>query len=97
MPLIVPLIFFFPPRLPVSNPISTLFLFSNPHDCLVPKILCNITMKSTWNMINFLKFGVEAFQNGLTLHLYQDLSYGEILTGRPEAWLVKKIFFICMQ
>ena len=23
--------------------------------------------------------------------LYQDLSYGEILAGRPGAWLVKKI------
>ena len=22
---------------------------------------------------------------------------GEILAGRPEAWLVKKLFFICMQ
>jgi len=25
------------------------------------------------------------------------LSYGEILAGRPGAWLVKKLFFICMQ
>ena len=29
--------------------------------------------------------------------IYRDLSYGEILAGRPVAWLVKKIFFICMQ
>ena len=29
--------------------------------------------------------------------IYQDLSYGEILAGQPEAWLVKKIFFVCMQ
>ena len=29
--------------------------------------------------------------------LNQDLSYVEILAGRPGAWLVKKIFFICMQ
>ena len=27
----------------------------------------------------------------------QDLSYGEILAGRPGAWLVKKIYFIYMQ
>ena len=27
----------------------------------------------------------------------QDWSYGEVLAGRPRAWLVKKIFFICMQ
>ena len=25
--------------------------------------------------------------------LNQDLSYGEILAGRPGAWLVKKIYF----
>ena len=30
-----------------------------------------------------------------TCVLYRDLSYGEILSGRPGAWLVKKIFF-CM-
>ena len=30
-------------------------------------------------------------------YLYQDLSYDEILAGRPEAWLVKKICIICMQ
>ena len=29
--------------------------------------------------------------------IYQDLSYGEILAGRPGAWLVKKIIFIGMQ
>ena len=29
--------------------------------------------------------------------LYQDLSFGEIFAGRPEAWLVKKIFLLCMQ
>ena len=28
---------------------------------------------------------------------YQDLSYGEILAGRPGAWLLKKIRFIYMQ
>ena len=27
----------------------------------------------------------------------QDLSYDESLSGQPGAWLVKKIFFICMQ
>ena len=26
--------------------------------------------------------------------LNQDLSYGEILAGRPAAWLVKIIFFV---
>ena len=31
------------------------------------------------------------------IRINQDLSYGEILPGRPGAWLVKKIFFICMQ
>ena len=30
-------------------------------------------------------------------YLYQDFSYGEILAGRPGAWLVKNIFSICMQ
>ena len=29
--------------------------------------------------------------------LYQDLGYGEILSGQPGAWLVEKIFFICRQ
>ena len=29
--------------------------------------------------------------------LHQDLSYDGILASRPEAWLVKKICFICMQ
>ena len=29
--------------------------------------------------------------------IYQDLSYDEILAGRPGAWLVKNICFICMQ
>ena len=29
--------------------------------------------------------------------IYRDLSYSEILAGRPGAWLVKKIFSICMQ
>ena len=29
--------------------------------------------------------------------IYQDLSYDDSLSGRPGAWLVKKIFFICMQ
>ena len=29
--------------------------------------------------------------------LYQYLSYGGILAGRPGAWLVTKICFICMQ
>ena len=29
--------------------------------------------------------------------IYQDLSYDESLSGRPGAWLEKKIFFICMQ
>ena len=33
----------------------------------------------------------------LGIKLYRDLSYGEILAGRPGAWLVKKIYFICMQ
>ena len=28
--------------------------------------------------------------------LDRDLSYGEILAGWPGAWLVEKIFFICM-
>ena len=32
---------------------------------------------------------------GNTETLYQDLSYDESLSGRPGAWLVKKIFF-CM-
>ena len=27
----------------------------------------------------------------------QDWSYNESLSGRPGAWLVKKIFFVCMQ
>ena len=27
------------------------------------------------------------------LSIYQDLSYGEILAGRPRAWLVKKHIF----
>ena len=40
------------------------FIFE-PDDGLLPKILCYITMKSTWNMMNLLKFGVESFQNGL--------------------------------
>ena len=29
--------------------------------------------------------------------IYQDLSYGEILAGGPGAWLVKKIYFICIK
>ena len=33
----------------------------------------------------------------LVVALHQDLSYDEILAGRPGAWLVKKICFICMQ
>ena len=28
---------------------------------------------------------------------YQDLIYGKILAGRPEAWLVKQNIFLCMQ
>ena len=32
------------------------------------------------------------------MFLYRDLSYGEILAGRPGAWLVKKIFlYACNQ
>ena len=27
----------------------------------------------------------------------QDLSYDESLSGRPGAWLVKKLFIVCMQ
>ena len=30
-------------------------------------------------------------------YIDNDLSYGEILAGRPGAWLVKQICFICMQ
>ena len=30
-------------------------------------------------------------------HINQDLSFDGILASRPGAWLVKKIFFICMQ
>ena len=29
--------------------------------------------------------------------LYQDLSYGEILSNQPGAWLVKRICFMCIQ
>ena len=46
---------------------------------------------SIWD--HFRPFG-RILKSGL---LYRDLSYGEILVGRPGAWLVKKIFFICMQ
>ena len=33
----------------------------------------------------------------LQILLNQDLSYGDILAGRPGAWLVEKTFFICRQ
>ena len=33
----------------------------------------------------------------LQSNIDRDLSYGEILAGLPEAWLVKKIFYLCMQ
>ena len=29
--------------------------------------------------------------------IFQDFSYDESLSSQPGAWLVKKIFFICMQ
>ena len=33
------------------------------------KILCYITMKSTWNMISFPKYRLEPFQNELGLDI----------------------------
>ena len=41
--------------------------------------------------------GLPVCQWVVYLDLDRDLSYGEILAGQPGAWLVKKIFFICMQ
>ena len=35
--------------------------------------------------------------NIIILSLYHNLSYGEILSGQPGAWLVKIICFLCMK
>ena len=37
------------------------------------------------------------YTDGRPKKIHQDLSYDDSLSGRPGAWLVKKIFFICMQ
>ena len=37
----------------------------------VPKILCYITMNSTWNKMNFLKYRIDPFQSCITFNISQ--------------------------
>ena len=58
-------------------------------------IICHFDAP-TWKQYNYWVVH-ENFKISFYFYIYQDLNYVGILAGRPGAWLVKKICFICMQ
>ena len=69
------------------------FLGLEVAQCTAVKCLISRTRKTMFS--DFI--GNELLSDKFLHIIYRDLSYGEILAGRPGAWLVKKIWFICMQ